>query len=133
VSAVSKLKVGPLLADENGRDIVFQVWKEGCEVAKAAGVRDLWPEMEEELPRLAAGFAAYYPSMAQDVLIHQRPTEIALLNGKIAEYGALYGVPTPANTLLTKLVSLHAGKLRQSLQGTAVVSNYSKIKEGENK
>lgn len=104
VSAVSKLKVGPLLADENGRDIVTQVWKEGCEVAKAAGVRDLWPEMEDELPRLAAGFATYYPSMAQDVLIHQRPTEIALLNGKIAEYGALYGIPTPANTLLTKLV-----------------------------
>lgn len=105
VSAVSRLKVGPLLADENGRDIVMQVWKEGCAVARAAGVRDLWPEMQEELPRLAAGFAAYYPSMAQDVVIHQRPTEIALLNGKIAEYGALYGVPTPANSLLTKLVS----------------------------
>jgi len=105
VSAVSRLKVGPLLADENGREIVREVWKEGCEVAKAAGVRDLWPEMEEELPRLAEGFATYYPSMAQDVLIHQRPTEIALLNGKIVEYGQKYGVPTPANSLLTRLVS----------------------------
>jgi 2-dehydropantoate 2-reductase len=105
VSAVSRMKVGPLLADENGRDIVLQVWKEGCQVAKAAGVRDLWPEMQEELPRLQAGFATYYPSMAQDVVIHQRQTEIALLNGKIAEYGEKYGVPTPANSLLTKLVS----------------------------
>lgn len=105
VSAVARMKVGPLLSDENGRSIVRQVWKEGCEVAKAAGIRDLWPEMEEELPRLAEGFATYYPSMAQDVLIHQRQTEIALLNGKIAEYGERFGVPTPANSLLTRLVT----------------------------
>ena len=105
VSAVSRMKVGPLLGDENGRSIVQAVWKEGCEVAKAAGVRDLWPELEEELPRLAEGFSTYYPSMAQDMLIHQRQTEIGLLNGKIAECGAIYGVPTPVNTLLTQLVS----------------------------
>ena len=51
------------------------------------------------------GAATVILAMAQDVLIHQRPTEIALLNGKIVEYGQKYGVPTPANSLLTRLVS----------------------------
>jgi len=104
VSAVSRMKVGPLLADEDGQDIVWQVWKEGCEVAKSEGIKDLWPEMVEEMPRLQKGFATYYPSMAQDVLIHQRQTEIELLNGKIVEYGEKNGVPTPYNKLLTQLV-----------------------------
>jgi len=104
VSAVSRLKVGPLLDNEDGQNIVWEVWKEGCAVAVAAGVKDLWPEMVEEMPRLKEGFATYYPSMAQDVLIHQRQTEIGLLNGKIVEYGNKLGVPTPVNSLLVNLV-----------------------------
>lgn len=105
LSAVSRMKVGPLLDSEPGRQMLLQVWREGCDVAIAAGVRDLWPELMEELPRLHCGFATYYPSMAQDVLIHHRQTEIALLNGKLVEYGERLGVPTPANLFLTRLVS----------------------------
>ena len=73
-------------------------------MAEAAGIPGLWNEMQPELPRLMEGFSTYYPSMAQDMLIHRRPTEVGLLNGKLAEYGEKYGVPTPVNTLLTKLV-----------------------------
>lgn len=104
VSALTRMKVGPLLGDKNGREIVLSVWKEGCQVAEAAGIPGLWDEMQPELPRLMEGFSTYYPSMAQDMLIHRRPTEVGLLNGKLAEYGEKYGVPTPVNTLLTKLV-----------------------------
>ena len=43
--------------------------------------------------------------MAQDVLINKRQTEIALLNGAIARYGAQYGVPTPVNSAFTQLIS----------------------------
>lgn len=104
LSALSRMKVGALLADENGRAMVERVWKEGCAVALAAGIPDLWPEMVKEMPRLAEGFSTYYPSMAQDMLIHKRQTEVGLLNGKIVEYGEKYGVPTPVNSLLCQLV-----------------------------
>ena len=105
LSAVTRIKVGPLIGDSFGQDLIWQVWKEGCEVAKADGAGDLWPELQAEMPRLAAGFATYYPSMAQDVLIHHRQTEISVLNGAIVKYGEKYGIPTPVNTVLTAVIS----------------------------
>ena len=105
LSAITRIKVGPEIADPFGRDLILQVWKEGCEVAKADGAGDLWPELQAELPRLAEGFATYYPSMAQDVLIHQRQTEISVLNGAIVKYGEKYGIPTPVNSVLTAVIS----------------------------
>lgn len=105
LSAVTRIKVGPEIADPFGRDLILQVWKEGCAVAQADGAGDLWPELQAELPRLAEGFATYYPSMAQDVLIHQRQTEISVLNGAIVKYGEKYGIPTPVNSVLTAVIS----------------------------
>ena len=105
LSAVTRIKVGPLIGDSFGQDLIWQVWKEGCEVAKADGAGDLWPELQAEMPRLAAGFATYYPSMAQDVLIHHRQTEISVLNGAIVKYGEKYGIPTPVNSVLTAVIS----------------------------
>ena len=61
-------------------------------------------EMLEELERLREGFAKYYPSMAQDVLIHQRQTEVELLNGAIVRYGRELGIPTPVNGALTLMI-----------------------------
>ena len=78
LSALLRLKVGDYLALEAGEELLKSVWAEGCAVCKAVTGVDLWPEMLEELPRLKQGFATYYPSMAQDVLIHQRQTEVQL-------------------------------------------------------
>lgn len=105
LSALLRIKVGPMLANDNGVELIKSVWREGCEVAKAVTGIDLWDDMEDELPRLALGFATYYPSMAQDVLIYQRQTEILHLNGAISRYGAKYGVPTPINDTLTRMIS----------------------------
>ena len=105
LSAITRIKVGPEIADPHGQSLIWQVWKEGCEVAKADGAGDLWPELQAEMPRLAEGFATYYPSMAQDVLIHQRQTEISVLNGAIVKYGEKYGIPTPVNSVLTAVIS----------------------------
>ncbi len=105
LSAMTALNVGNLLADERGQKLIKKVWEEGCCVAEADGAGDLRGEMEKELPRLQEGFKTYYPSMAQDMLMHQRKTEISVLNGAIAEYGRKYGIPTPYNQMLTDLVS----------------------------
>ena len=115
VSALMGLKVGEVLADDSGRELVLKVWKEACDVAAALGVGELHQEMEEELPRLQGGFADYYPSMAQDVFKH-RQTEILHLNGAVCRYGELVGVPTPVNRMLTLAIS-------------CIQANYDKIKK----
>ena len=104
LSALLRLKVGDWLEEEAGVELLRSVWAEGCAVCRAATGRDLWPELQEELPRLKSGFATYYPSMTQDVLIHHRQTEILLLNGAISRYGAACGVPTPLNDALTRMI-----------------------------
>ncbi len=104
LSALLRLKVGDFLELDEGVELIKSVWAEGCAVCRAVTGTDLWPEMLEELPRLKAGFATYYPSMAQDVLIHQRQTEVQLLNGAIVRYGAACGVPTPVNEALTRMI-----------------------------
>ena len=43
--------------------------------------------------------------MAHDAVLHQRQTEISVLNGAIARYGERLGVPTPFNTVITKVIS----------------------------
>ena len=105
LSALLRLKVGDYLALEAGEELLKSVWSEGCAVCKAVTGVDLWPEMLEELPRLKQGFATYYPSMAQDVLIHQRQTEVQLLNGAIVRYGEACGIPTPVNEALTRMIT----------------------------
>ena len=105
LSSLLRLKVGIFLDTDEGAELIKSVWSEGCEVCKAVTGVDLWPEMLEELPRLKEGFATYYPSMAQDVLIHQRQTEVGLLNGAIVRYGREYGISTPVNEALTRMIT----------------------------
>ena len=63
------------------------------------GRRSLGRDALEELERLREGFAKYYPSMAQDVPIHQRQTEVELLNGAhIEEATAASSVSPPPST-----------------------------------
>lgn len=104
LSALLRLKVGPVLDCESGVELIRRVWAEGCAVAMAVTGVDLRKDMEEELPRLREGFAAYYPSMAQDVLMHQRQTEVELLNGAIVRYGRTMGIETPVNEALTLMI-----------------------------
>ncbi len=84
VSAVMRLKVKETFADPYGHDIVMHVWKEGCAVAQALGIGDLWPLMEKEEPTSSQTSATTTPSMAQDAVLHHRQTEIEVLNGAIA-------------------------------------------------
>lgn len=104
LSALLRLKVGPILDCESGVELIRKVWAEGCAVAMAVTGVDLRKDMEEELPRLRDGFAKYYPSMAQDVLMHQRQTEVELLNGAIVRYGKEMGIQTPVNEAMTLMI-----------------------------
>ncbi len=105
VSAVMRMKVKDVFGDPNGMKIVRGVWAEGCAVAEAMGIGDLRPLMEAEEPNILAGLGNYYPSMAQDAVLHQRQTEIDVLNGAIARYGERLGIPTPYNTAISEIIS----------------------------
>ena len=105
VSAVLRLKVAETFGDEYGKDLVMNVWHEGCEVAKALGIGDLWPILEAEVPNIVANLGNYYPSMAQDAVLNARQTEIDYLNGALARWGERLGIKTPYNLVITKLIS----------------------------
>ena len=61
--------------------------------------------MAAEEPNILAGLGNYYPSMAQDAVLHQRQTEIDVLNGAIARWGERLGIPTPYNTVISEIIS----------------------------
>ena len=105
VSAVMRLKVKEVFGDPFGMKIVRHVWEEGCAVAEAMGIGDLRPLMVLEEPKILEGLGNYYPSMAQDAVLHQRQTEIDVLNGAIARYGAKLGIPTPYNAAIADIIS----------------------------
>lgn len=46
-----------------------------------------------------------WPVLDTAAVLHQRQTEISVLNGAIARYGERLGVPTPFNTVITKVIS----------------------------
>ena len=105
VSAVMRMRVKDVFGDPFGMKIVRHVWEEGCAVAEAMGIGDLRPLMVLEEPKILAGLGNYYPSMAQDAVLHQRQTEISVLNGAIARYGERLGIPTPYNTAISEIIS----------------------------
>lgn len=103
--ALTRLKVKDLLSDPNGLAMVIQVVSECCAVATAKGCpMDPKAFMMGVKQSGGSGIVDYYPSMAQDMLMFKRQTEIMTLNGAVAEYGKQLGIPTPACDFITKQV-----------------------------
>ena len=94
---LTRLRVREVMEDEYGFRLMKNIWLEGCAVAKAMGIGDIWPLIEADVENLRENLGDYYPSMAQDAVIHRRRTEVSVLNGAIAEYGRRLGIPTPYN------------------------------------
>ena len=78
--------------------------REVIAVAKALGVGDIWPLIEADIGNLRDNLGDYYPSMAQDAIIHHRQTEVSVLNGAIAEYGRRLGIATPYNEVAARVI-----------------------------
>ena len=104
VCSVLGLKIGEVDANPDGRELVFGVYREASAVAEAMGIPGLWEFIQEDHIHLQEGLANYYPSMAQDMLMHQRQTEVDFMTGAISRYGRRVGVPTPTCDVLTHIV-----------------------------
>lgn len=109
------LKEGPIEDNIYGAQLYRKVIGEACAVAAACGY-PIDPDdfTEHVFKNVIKGNYDYYPSMAQDMLIYKRPTEIDALNGKIAELGRRFGIAAPVNEAIALIV-----KCRQD--------NYNKI------
>ena len=104
VCAVLRMKIKEVDADPCGRELVRGVFREAANVAEAMGIPGIWEYIQEDQPHVVESLGDYYPSMAQDVLINQRQTEVDFMTGAIARYGKELGVPTPTCDVLTKIV-----------------------------
>lgn len=105
VCAVLRLKICEVEADPYGQQLFHQVIREACAVATAKGTHlDADDFIAHDHKDIITNIGDYYPSMAQDMLFNQRQTEIDVLNGKIAEYGAELGILTPTCAILTQVV-----------------------------
>ena len=119
LSAILRLKAKDIMKDMNGAGLAIQVVTECCAVATAKGCPMTASAFMTELRKSVGGgtIEDYYPSMAQDVLMFKRQTEIGTLNGAISKYGKALGIPTPANDMITKIISCIQKNYDKQYQG----------------
>jgi 2-dehydropantoate 2-reductase len=104
--AITKLTMGQIFEQPDGRELQRQIVRELVEVANAKGIpfdyEKEWYHWEfESLPAAKA----HYPSAAQDVF-NSRKTEIDFLNGAISREGDKYGIDTPVNDTIVMLTHI---------------------------
>jgi 2-dehydropantoate 2-reductase len=91
------------------RELQAGVVREAVAVAQAEGVPVQLDAALAAVERVVQAMPLQRSSTAQD-LASGRPTEIAQLNGHIAQRGAALGVPVPLNQALWALVLLAQGQ-----------------------
>ena len=106
LGALFEVNYGALAENPYTRELMDRVIEEIFEVAKAGNIPSFWSSAEEYkkvfYERLVPPTAAHYPSMLED--IKKGKTEIDALNSAIVELGKRFGVPTPTNEFITKMV-----------------------------
>lgn len=121
LSGLLDVPYGALLDTEHTRSIMHETVHEVYAVAGAMGVPLKPPAAEEYVDqlfhKLIPPTAAHYASMREDFR-RRRRTEIDALNGAIVRYGDSYGVATPANRMLTRLVHAREYELMKGAGST---------------
>lgn len=101
--AITDLRVGPLLADPQGREISHGCISEAFEVAKAKGIALSVDDPIAYLAGYAERMPNGFPSTAQDHAARKRG-EIDAINGAIVREGEKVGVATPMNRFVRTLI-----------------------------
>ena len=104
VSALGRSAYGRMVAMPEVNAVMREAAAEVVAVAKAKGIR-LPDDIIETAMKLADTMPQTRSSTAQDIA-KGRLTEIAYLNGAIAEQGRAFGVATPVNGTLNALIKL---------------------------
>lgn len=105
VCAVLRMTMKQVYEDENALGLVKKILKEASDTAAALGVAEnMYDGLVSDIPKTVASYGDYYPSLAQDMLIYKRPTEVNTLSGAIARFGDIAGVETPVCDVLSQTV-----------------------------
>ena len=103
VSAVLRAPYGELIREDHARELMFEASREVVKIARKARIQ----LSEEDIQKYAAIIASLSPegkpSMLQDVEAG-RKTEVEIFSGTVIELGQKYGVPTPVNDMLFRLL-----------------------------
>jgi len=102
VCAVTGKTMSEVMNDPILMNLVDSLLKEGVAVARANEFA-LGPDYYPFCVDYIKDAGHHKPSMLQDIEAGRR-TEVDFINGKIIEYGARAGIPTPYNTALRALV-----------------------------
>jgi 2-dehydropantoate 2-reductase len=103
VSAVLRAPYGPFMVAGAARDLMFAASREVIRISEKAGIR----LSEEDIEKYAKILTTLSPlgktSMLQDVEAG-RKTEVEIFSGTVIELGHKYGVETPVNNVLFRMI-----------------------------
>lgn len=105
VTAITNLKNGEILDYPEILKLSVDAVEEAMKVADALGIKLETPDAVEHFKEVSRVTGENTSSMLSDVL-NKRKTEIDNINGAIVREGAKFGIETPMNALLTRLVGL---------------------------
>ena len=103
LSALMRVPNGELLKRPSARILLADAAREAAAVALARGQRLTYADAVAKVEEVARRTAANHSSMFQD-LRRGAPTEIDAICGTIVATGEKYGVPTPVNRTLWRLI-----------------------------
>jgi len=107
LAALLHLSIEDISGHEDGLALMMELARETCEVARAKGI-DLeinshWKDMAGKVYDRSRVKHFHYVSALFDS-VRKRKTEIDFLNGTIVREGKKYGIPTPCNETVWRLV-----------------------------
>jgi len=103
LTAVMRIKNGRIVELPHLIEIIKQMLVESLKVASKIGVNIPYDNSLEKVMEVCRNTSQNNSSMLQDILAGRR-TEINQINGALVTYGKQFGVGTPVNKILTKLV-----------------------------
>lgn len=103
LSALLRMSNGQLVISDWARDLMHDAAHEVQALAEVQGIRLPYSDAARQAEQVARLTAKNHSSMLQDILRHAE-TEIEQINGAIVRLGEKYGVATPVNSLLYRMV-----------------------------
>lgn len=116
VCSVLRLRIGEVQADDYGSQLYWNVVREADTIAQQFGMSGLYDYVWESTPNKLKSIGAYYPSMAQDVLMFKRQTEAIAMVGALSDYGKQFNIPTPTCDVLTLIIKAIQGNYDKQYQ-----------------
>ncbi|MBN2515293.1 MAG: ketopantoate reductase family protein [Deltaproteobacteria bacterium] len=104
-SAVMRAPYGVFQTSQEARDVMDSAMREVITIAGAAKIRISGEDIENWYSFLSQLSPVGKTSMLQDVEA-KRKTEVEMFSGKMIELGKSYGIPTPVNQTLYRIIKV---------------------------